>query len=172
MGFMVSEESRIDSENHGELTHQVKLKNIFREIKNSTSGVFAVFLLDKDGLPIEDVGLVSTVGRERALIISALISNLLTTIKTLEQELEETGVGWASFLTESQRHKILFYDISGIAVLGILMDSTVNLSLIRLLVAQSMELIKETLEKRSFYVGDVQEFIRQPTPDELEDIFS
>lgn len=152
--------------------NHVKLKHIFKEIKNSTPGVLAVFLLDKDGLPIEDVGLVSTVGRDRALIISALISNLLTTIKTLEQELEESSVGWATFLTESQQHKILFYDISGIAVLGILMDSSVNLSLIRLLVAQSMELIKETLEKRSFYVGDVQNFIRKPSEDELNEIFS
>ncbi len=160
------------NENDDELIEQVKLRNIFKEIKNSSPGVFAVFLLDKDGLPVEDVGLISTVGRERALIISALISNLLMTIKTLEQELEETSIGWASFLTESQRHKILFYDISGIAVLGILMDANVNLSLIRLLIAQNIELIKETLEKRSFYVGEIQHFIRSPTKEELEDIFS
>ncbi len=171
MDITISKETEMEPVDD-EATDHVKLKNIFKEIKNSTSGVFAVFLLDKEGLPIEDVGLISTVGRERAVIISALISNLLTTIKTLEQELEESSVGWATFLTEGQHHKILFYDIGGIAVLGILMDSSVNLSLIRLLVAQSIGLIKDTLEKRSFYVGDVQNFIRQPTNDELDDIFS
>ncbi len=171
MDLTISKETEMEPVDD-EATDHVKLKSIFKEIKNSTSGVFAVFLLDKEGLPIEDVGLISTVGRERAVIISALISNLLTTIKTLEQELEESSVGWATFLTEGQHHKILFYDIGGIAVLGILMDSSVNLSLIRLLVAQSIGLIKDTLEKRSFYVGDVQNFIRQPTNDELDDIFS
>ncbi|MFX0064666.1 MAG: roadblock/LC7 domain-containing protein [Candidatus Hermodarchaeota archaeon] len=114
-----------------------------QKLRDITAGIRAVFCVDRGGLPIEDIGLVATLGRDSANMLTYLAAGILSSMLKIQNELGSEA--WDSFSSESQSHQFLLYNVDNIAIVGIIADAVTNMGLLRLQAADSIDQIRNEL---------------------------
>jgi predicted regulator of Ras-like GTPase activity (Roadblock/LC7/MglB family) len=117
------------------------MKSVLNKIVNSQDGIHAAFLLDQDGLPIEEVGLSATLGADSASSVSSSI------VSFFHSPLGD-AIGATNFvLSRSQRFMLILARLDGSAILGILAGTEIDFQKIIELVDEVNEPLNRSLRQ-------------------------
>ena len=93
------------------------MRDILNNIVESRNVIHAAFLIDQDGLSIEEVGLSATLGADCASSVSS------SAVSFFHSSLD-SAIGDINFIvSETERFTLALVRINGIAILGILSHS-------------------------------------------------